>query len=70
MIREAEQFNEQDKRAKEEAEIRNTADSVIYTTEKTLIEIGDKFAQEQKARIQEALQSLKGSLNTGGLAEG
>ena len=69
MIREAEQFNEQDKRAKEEAEIRNTADSVIYTTEKTLIEIGDKLAQEQKAKIQEALQSLKGALKTGGLAE-
>lgn len=69
MIREAEQFNEQDKRAKEEAEIRNTADSVIYTTEKTLIEIGDKLVQEQKAKIQEALQSLKGALNTGGLAE-
>lgn len=69
MIREAEQFNEQDKRAKEEAEIRNTADSVIYTTEKTLAEIGDKLAQEQKAKIQEALQSLKGSLKTGGLAE-
>lgn len=69
MIREAEQFNEQDKRAKEEAEIRNTADSVIYTTEKTLVEIGDKLTQEQKAKIQEALQSLKGSLKTGGLAE-
>lgn len=69
MIREAEQFNEQDKRAKEEAEIRNTADSVIYSTEKTLLEIGDKLPQEQKARIQEALQSLKGALKTGGLAE-
>jgi molecular chaperone DnaK len=69
MIREAEQFNEQDKRAKEEAEIRNTADSVIYTTEKTLVEIGNKLAQEQKAKIQEALQSLKGALKTGGLAE-
>ena len=69
MIREAEQFNEQDKRAKEEAEIRNTADSVIYTTEKTLVEIGDKLSQEQKAKIQEALQSLKGALKTGGLAE-
>jgi molecular chaperone DnaK len=69
MIREAEQFNEQDKRAKEEAEIRNTADSVIYTTEKTLVEIGDKLSQEHKAKIQEALQSLKGSLKTGGLAE-
>lgn len=69
MIREAEQFNEQDKRAKEEAEIRNTADSVIYTTEKTLVEIGDNLAQEQKAKIQETLQSLKGALKTGGLAE-
>ena len=69
MIREAEQFNEQDKRAKEEAEIRNTADSVIYTTEKTLVEIGDKLSQEQKAKVQEALQSLKGALKTGGLAE-
>jgi molecular chaperone DnaK len=69
MIREAEQFNEQDKRAKEEAEIRNTADSVIYTTEKTLVEIGDKLSQEHKARIQEAIQSLKGALKTGGLAE-
>ena len=69
MIREAEQFNEQDKRAKEEAEIRNTADSVIYTTERTLVEIGDKLPQEQKARIQEAIQSLKAALKTGGLAE-
>ena len=69
MIREAEQFDEQDKRAKEEAEIRNTADSVIYTTEKTLVEIGDKLSEEQKAKIQEALQSLKGALKTGGLAE-
>lgn len=69
MIREAEQFNEQDKRAKEEAEIRNTADSIIYTSEKTLREIGDKLSQDQKAKIEEAIQSLKGSLSTGGLAE-
>jgi molecular chaperone DnaK len=69
MIKEAEQFNEQDKRAKEEAEIRNTADTVIYTTEKTLVEIGDKLSQEQKAKIQDALQSLKGAMKTGGLAE-
>jgi molecular chaperone DnaK len=69
MIREAEQFNEQDKRAKEEAEIRNTADTVIYTTEKTLVEIGDKLSQEQKAKIQDALQSLKGAMKAGGLAE-
>ncbi|MGD0424690.1 MAG: molecular chaperone DnaK [Candidatus Bathyarchaeia archaeon] len=68
MIREAEQFAEQDKRAKEEAEIRNTADSLIYTTEKTLGEIGDKLTPEQKTKTQEALQGLKDVLKSGGLA--
>jgi molecular chaperone DnaK len=69
MTREAEQFAEQDKRAKEEAEIRNTADSLIYTTEKTLAEIGDKLTPEQKTKTQEALQGLKDALKSGGLAE-
>jgi molecular chaperone DnaK len=69
MVREAEQFGEQDKRAKEEAEMRNTADSLIYTSEKTLSEIGDKIPEELKHRVQEALQALKDSAKTGGLAE-
>jgi len=69
MVKEAEQFAEQDKRSKEEAEMRNTADSLIYTTEKTLGEIGDKLTEEQKQRIQEALQALKDAQKTGGLAE-
>jgi molecular chaperone DnaK len=69
MVREAEQFAEQDKRAREEAEIRNTADSLIYTTEKTLSEIGDKLTQEQKTKVQEVLQALKDAQKAGGLAE-
>jgi molecular chaperone DnaK len=69
MIKEAEQFAEQDKRTKEEAEIRNTADSLIYTTEKTLGEISDKLTVDQKTKIQESLQGLKDALKTGGLAE-
>jgi molecular chaperone DnaK len=69
MIREADQFGEQDKRAKEEAEMRNTADSLIYTSEKTLSEIGDKISEDQKHKVQEALQALKDALKTGGLAE-
>ncbi len=69
MVKEAEQFAEQDKRSKEEAEMRNTADSLIYTTEKTLGEIGDKLTQEQKQKIQEALQALKDAQKSGGLAE-
>lgn len=69
MIREAEQFGEQDKRAKEEAEIRNNADSLIYTSEKTLKEIGDKILQEQKSKIENAIQDLRDILKTGGLAQ-
>ena len=68
MIREAEQFGEQDKRAKEEAEMRNTADSLIYTSEKTLSEISDKIPSELKTKAQEALQALKDA-KAGGLAE-
>ncbi|MCW3977923.1 MAG: molecular chaperone DnaK [Candidatus Bathyarchaeota archaeon] len=69
MIKEAEQFAEQDKRTKEEAEIRNAADSLIYTTEKTLGEISDKLPNDQKTKIQESLQGLKDALKAGGLAE-
>jgi len=69
MVKEADQFGEQDKRAKAEAEMRNTADSLIYTSEKTLSEIGDKISEDQKHEVQEALQVLKDALKTGGLAE-
>jgi len=69
MVKEADQFGEQDKRAKEEAEMRNTADSLIYTSEKTLSEIGDKISETQKHEVQEAITALKDSLKTGGLSE-
>jgi molecular chaperone DnaK len=69
MIREAEQFGEQDKRTKEEAEMRNTADSLVYTSEKTLSEIGEKLPPEKKSQIQEAIQGLKDGIKGGGLAE-
>ena len=69
MIKEAEQFAEQDRRTKEEAEIRNTADSLIYTTEKTLDEISAKLPNDQKTKIQESLQGLKDALKAGGLSE-
>jgi len=69
MIDEAEQHAEADKRAKEEAEARNMADSLIYTTEKTLEEIGDKLTDDQKSRIQVSVDALKEALNTGDTAE-
>jgi len=69
MVKEADQFAEQDKRAKEEAEMRNTADSLIYTSEKTLSEIGDKITEDKKHELMEAIQVLKDAVKTGGLSE-
>ena len=65
MINEAEQHAEADKQAKESAEARNTADSLIYTTEKTLTEIGDKLSDDQKSSIQGSVDDLKGALESG-----
>ncbi len=69
MVEEAERFAEQDRLAKEDAEARNTADSLIYTTEKTLSEIGDKLTDDQKSRIQSSVEALKEVLKTGGTAD-
>jgi len=63
MIKEAKEHEEEDKRRKEEVEVRNNAESLIYTTEKTLSEFGDKIGKEQKDKINEKLKSLKESLS-------
>jgi molecular chaperone DnaK len=59
MIKEAEQFAEQDKKAREEAETRNAADSLVYTAQKTLKELGDKLSKDHKDRIEKAINELK-----------
>ncbi len=69
MIDEAEQYAEQDKATKEEAEAKNTADSLIYTTEKTLSEIGDKLSDDLKSRVQAANEALKKALESGTTAD-
>ncbi|MCD6263830.1 molecular chaperone DnaK [Candidatus Bathyarchaeota archaeon] len=63
MIREAEKYAEQDRKAREEAEARNLADSVIYTAEKTLKEIGDKLSKEQRDSVEKAVKELKEALS-------
>jgi len=69
MVSEAENFAEQDKIAKEIAETRNMADSLIYTTEKTIGEIGDKLSEDQKSGIQNANNELKEALKSDDLAD-
>jgi len=61
--REAEQFAEQDRRKKEEAELRNEADNMIYTAEKLIKQdLKDKLSSEQMDRISKAIQALKDAL--------
>lgn len=62
MIRDAEQFGEQDKRKREEAEVRNNADNLIYTAEKTKKDLGEKITQPQKDSIDAAVNALKDAL--------
>ncbi|PCH68217.1 MAG: molecular chaperone DnaK [Bacteroidetes bacterium] len=59
MKKEAEQHAEDDKKKKEEIDKLNSADSMIFTTEKQLKEYGDKLPEDKKKPIEEALKELK-----------
>ena len=58
-VKEAEQHAEEDKKRQEEIEIRNNADSLIYTSEKTLEELADKVDADKKTKIEELVKELK-----------
>ena len=63
-VREAEQFAAEDKARKDEVDTHNAADQVVYQTEKTLNELGDKISESEKAPILAAVEKLK-ELNKG-----
>ncbi len=58
-VKEAEKFAEEDKKRKEKIEVHNNADQVVYQTEKTLNELGDKVSAEDKAKIEAKLEEVK-----------
>jgi molecular chaperone DnaK len=62
MIKQAKEHEDEDKKRKEEVEVRNNADSLIYTTEKTVSELGDKLSKEHKEKVESALKDAKSSL--------
>lgn len=62
MIKEAESHAEEDKRRREEAEIRNNADNLAYSTEKSLKEVGDKISAADKENIEKAVAEVKEAL--------
>ena len=58
-VKEAEQFAEEDKKRKEAVEIQNNADAMVFQTEKTLEEVGDKIDAADKSRIESEMNTLK-----------
>ncbi|HYH48395.1 MAG TPA: molecular chaperone DnaK [Acidimicrobiia bacterium] len=62
MMREAEAHAEEDRKRREEAEVRNNADTLVYQTEKLLKEQGEKASPEDKTAIEDALKSVKEAL--------
>ncbi len=59
LVKDAEAHSEEDKKRRETVEIRNQADSLVYGTEKNLQEHGDKVPEEEKTKIQEAIDGMK-----------
>ncbi|MEM0287500.1 MAG: molecular chaperone DnaK [Nitrososphaerota archaeon] len=62
MVKEAEQFAEQDRKKREEAELRNNADSLLYASEKTKTDLKDKLNSDQLGRIEKAQSDLRSAL--------
>lgn len=58
-VKEAEQYAAEDKKRKEQVDVRNSADQMVYQTEKTLGEIGDKISADEKSSIQAEVDKLK-----------
>ncbi|GFZ86104.1 molecular chaperone DnaK [Elstera cyanobacteriorum] len=68
MVKDAEANAAEDKRKKEVAEARNSADSLIHSTEKSLAEHGDKVSGAEKSAIEEEVKALKAVLDSGDAA--
>jgi len=65
MVKEAEQFAEEDKKRRAEAEAKNQAESLIHSTEKQLAEHGDKVSAEVKTEIENAIAEAKSAVESG-----
>ena len=61
-VKEAEEYASQDKARKEEVDARNTADQIVYQSEKALDELGDKVTESEKAPIKAAIEKLRETL--------
>ena len=64
-VKEAEKFAEEDKKQKEAVDVKNHADSLIFQSEKTLDEIGDKVPESDKSEVRAAIDKLKETVKSG-----
>ena len=64
-VKEAERFAEEDKKQKEAVEVKNNAEHMIFQTEKTLSDLGDKVSDTDKAPVNEAIEKLKSTVQGG-----
>ncbi|MDR1954077.1 MAG: Hsp70 family protein, partial [Clostridiales Family XIII bacterium] len=62
-VKEAEQFAEEDRKKKEEIDVRNQAETLIYETDKALKDLGDKLSDDEKGKITAAKDDLQNALN-------
>ncbi len=61
-VKEAEKFAAEDKKRKEEIDVRNNADSMVYQSEKTIKELGDKLGSDDKSKIETEINNVKEAL--------
>ena len=61
-VKEAEKYAEEDRKRKEDIEARNNADSLVYQTEKTLKELGDKISADDRSKVEAELNKVKEAL--------
>ena len=69
MVKDAEMHAEEDKKERSTAEARNEADNLIYTTEKSLKDYGDKISADDRTKIEEAVADLRKALESGNVEE-
>ena len=63
-VKDAEAHAAEDKKKKEEIEVKNNAESLVYNSEKTLQEVGDKISGEEKAKVETEIDNVKKALET------
>ncbi len=63
-VKDAEAHAAEDKKRKEEIEVKNNAESLVYSSQKTLEEVGDKISNEEKAKVETEIENVKKALET------